>query len=372
MVAKKIVSNNRGRPPKSKKDTEKTKTVNMNLTQTGTDTDSGFIEKIYCRKCMREKKTSEFFKATDVFLDTNGYQSVCRDCCKEIYLRYYSFEHDLRKSIYRTCKTLNWLYTERAIDATERTLNSRSTAPDSESVIGTYRSKLSMRDFGDGIRRLEEEGTKDLTFKEFSDVTERPTTDEIGDDAFGEKTVDLKDFWGSNFTYDQYVFLEAELARWKATHLSDTYAQISLLKELCYKELEIRNARVEGNGTSAMIKEKQDLMKTASVDPAKANAASFGQNKESFGLIIKQIEETEPAEFYKDKDLFKDFDNLAWYFEKYLRRPLKNFITGSRDFNVDIGNDDDDEYDDYDKYVSSSDSDVESEEGVKNGDQGSI
>ena len=104
-------------------------------------------------------------------------------------------------------------------------------------------------------------------------------------------------------------------------------------------------------------------MRTASVDPAKANMASSGKSLDTFSAFIKTIEETEPAEYYKDKALFKDFDNINFYFEKYVRRPLKNFVTGSRDFNVDADTDDE-EYDDYDKYGQTPDA---IEEVVKDG-----
>ena len=51
-------------------------------------------------------------------------------------------------------------------------------------------------------------------------------------------------------------------------------------------------------------------------------------------MFIKNIEETTPAEYYKDKELFKDFDSIEEYIKKFITRPLKNFITGSRDFNI--------------------------------------
>ena len=89
-------------------------------------------------------------------------------------------------------------------------------------------------------------------------------------------------------------------------------------------------------------------MKTAAIDPNKANASGQGKGKESFSAFIKMIEETEPADFYKDKGLFKDFDNVEFYFEKYVTRPLKNFIMGSRDFNVEAEKEFDDEDDTFD------------------------
>jgi hypothetical protein len=118
------------------------------------------------------------------------------------------------------------------------------------------------------------------------------------------------------------------------------------LKEICHVELKIRKARIEDKSTASLVKELQDLMKTANVDPAKASLANAGKSQDTFSSFIKTIEENEPADFYKDKDLFKDFDNLDWYFKKYVTRPLKNFIQiGSRDFDV-SDNDFEDEIED--------------------------
>ncbi len=338
------------------------KPKNIPMTSNGAETLDGenHLESVYCRRCMENKKVSAFFKATDLLIDRNTYMSICKDCVVDLYSRYYQIEHDIDRAMLRLCRVVNWAYTEKAIESTKKQFASGGKSPDDLSFPGIYRGKLAIRGEA-GFTKDKATDSSELIFREpFS----QGQPEAISDDAFGEDTIDLKTFWGTNFTYDQFIFLEAELSRWKASHLSDTYAQISLLKELCYKELEIRNARVEGNSTSSLIREKQDLMKTCSVDPAKANLASSGQNRESFGLIIKQIEETEPADFYKDKTLFKDFDNISFYFEKYVRRPLKNFVTGSRDFNVDATDDSDDEYDDYDKYNQSGD---DSKEELDNG-----
>ena len=144
----------------------------------------------------------------------------------------------------------------------------------------------------------------------------------------------MKLFWGDNYEYEDYIYLEKELAEWKKTHKADTKAEEMLLKEICHKSLEIRKSR-ERNGNSAdLVKQLQDLMKTAAVDPSKTSSIGAGKSQETFSAFIKTIEETEPAEYFKDKELFKDFDNLDFYFKKYLTRPLKNFITQSRDFNV--------------------------------------
>ena len=320
------------------------------------------ITDCYCRRCMEIKKANEFYKATDTILDKNEKMSVCKDCVADLYIRYWNIEKNIDGAILRLCRILNWRYEKDLIPNLEDQLEKAGKSPDDLTVPGLYRIKITMKS-------KHEQGGSFFTTKANDDVlTFREPIDrtivEIDENAFGEETPNLKVFWGESFSYQDYVFLEAELALWKGSHKADTYAEISLLKELCYKELEIRKARIEGKSTSALVKEKQDLMKTASVDPAKANMASSGKSMDTFSAFIKTIEETEPAEFYKDKELFKDFDNIGFYFEKYVRRPLKNFVTGSRDFNVDADSSDE-EYDDYDKYGPTPDVTVEEE--VENG-----
>lgn len=315
----------------------------------------------YCRRCMETKKVVEFYRATDTILDKNGSMSVCKDCVSDLYVRYFVIEKSVDKAMLRLCRLINWRYDEDSISSTEKQSANAEKTPDDRSIPGIYRTKISLKS------KLEQSGSFFATKGNDDNLTFREPInrqiEEVDEDAFGEETPNLKVFWGESFSYQDYVFLEAELALWKGSHKADTYAEISLLKELCYKELEIRKARIEGKTTSSLVKEKQDLMKTASVDPAKANMASSGKSLDTFSAFIKTIEETEPAEYYKDKALFKDFDNINFYFEKYVRRPLKNFVTGSRDFNVDADTDDE-EYDDYDKYGQTPDA---IEEVVKDG-----
>jgi len=55
-------------------------------------------------------------------------------------------------------------------------------------------------------------------------------------------------------------------------------------------------------------------------------------------MWIQDIEREEPAQWLKTDprgDMYRDVANVEDYFQKYIVRPLKNFIQGSRDFNTD-------------------------------------
>ena len=63
---------------------------------------------------------------------------------------------------------------------------------------------------------------------------------------------DLILFWGRGFNIDDIIFLEAELSAWKETHKCDNQAEITLLREICIKILEIRQARDLINGKTKL------------------------------------------------------------------------------------------------------------------------
>ena len=51
----------------------------------------------------------------------------------------------------------------------------------------------------------------------------------------------------------------------------------------------------------------------------------------TIGVNAEIIEKYTPAEYYKDKHLYKDFDHIGEYIERFLLRPLKNLMFGSKD-----------------------------------------
>jgi len=291
-----------------------------------------------CRKCLQRRLLTDYYAATDpIDIAGTGRMSVCRFCVEEIYNSHYSSENSLEKAIYKTCKLLNVKYDSRAIESTKaqiETNNQRGRV--NKTVFGVYRKNLNIIDnsFASGVNTL-----KDVSFQEGVKYDAPP----LDSDEYAELDAEeLVAFWGKGLEADEYSFLELELDRYKRTHKCDTAAEESLLRQICFCELEIRKSREEDKSASSAIKQLQDLMKTASVDPAKTAMAGGGKSQDTFSAFIKTIEENEPAEYFKDKDLFKDFDNIGKYFEKYVSRPLKNFVTLSRDFNVDDEEEDDD------------------------------
>ena len=283
------------------------------------------VKSCYCRRCMETKKPNRFLDATDANLDKNGKMSICAECLNDLFVRTFNAEQDVSKTILILCRMLNVAYLENAVKSTlshVAKLYEKSDNPDLSPIFSFYKAKMS------SLTQMNQSGI--LTF---SEPVKFKSLDPMGNDEIPD-TEELKQFWGDGLSFDDYSYLEKELDEWKKTHKSDTKAEETLLKELCYKGLEIRKQRIQGTSTAGSVKELQDLMKTASVDPAKAGIAGAGKSQDTFSAFIKTIEENEPADYYKDKKLFKDYDNIDWYFRKFVSVPLSNFVGISRDFNL--------------------------------------
>ena len=75
----------------------------------------------YCRKCRKVMTLdSNFYEATNPMIDTNGYLSVCKKCCAEIYETYFAIYNNIETAIELTCRDLDIRFSK---DSLTQTLN---------------------------------------------------------------------------------------------------------------------------------------------------------------------------------------------------------------------------------------------------------
>jgi hypothetical protein len=284
------------------------------------------LTELYCRKCMQLKKPEKFYESFDRYLDSNGMMSVCKDCIGDIYIRIFQTEHTMERALLRLCRMLNVRYSLDAVAATQKHFRNANKTPDEPTAFGVYKVKLIATQKTEVGKREAE----DYTFVEpgVGIAITNPLDD-------SETNRDLKKYWGIGVgNYDDYVFLEEKLSEWKQSYSCANKSEEFFLKEICYKELELQRARIEQKPVDGILKSMNDLLKNAALTPAQTSAINSGKVHDAWGTLIRQIEETTPAEFYKDKKLFRDFDGIGTYIKNYIVRSLKNFVLGSKDFNI--------------------------------------
>ena len=287
----------------------------------------------YCRKCSMIKSKLQFYDTTDMYLDSNGCMSVCKDCAGEIYTQIFETVRSHEKAILRMCQLFNVKYDQTAIDAAVKHLE--TVEGDVSRMFGAYKSKLYVLNRGAvGVNAKQ----LDLTYNFPTNIIINAPEDS----HYGQEVDDLREFWGDSFSPQELEKLERKSANWRKSHAIDTNGEEVLLRLICIKELEIDKAISTGQPTASLIKEFQDLLKTSALSPSMSNAASGGKSMEAFGVWIKEIESMTPAEWIKDRSIWKDIDNIEEYGEKYITSPLRSFVTGSREFTLDDDSEGDD------------------------------
>jgi len=291
----------------------------------------------YCRKCTKHLPAKSFYEATDAGLvDTNLLQSVCKNCMQDLYDKFYDETKSIEKALHKMCTTFNIKFSNEAVSATLAHINTLlESGKNVNAVFGIYKTKILATQ-----KSMDKNSLADMTYEDVGtifvdseiDIDEIPIPKEV------------MDFWGENTEREDIEFLENEYKNFKNTHSAVTYAEKTLLKRVCYTLLDIKTARQNSDNTEKLVKELQELMRNLAISPNAAKEAAGDDSDQTFGLWIQEIEKEEPAQWLKSDsryDLYADVGNTEQYFQKYILRPLQNFITGSRDFNVeDVENED--------------------------------
>jgi hypothetical protein len=285
------------------------------------------IESIYCRKCMKEKKPVDFFNATDSVLDSNGYMSICKDCINDLYSKTYAVELSMERTLLKLCRMLNVQYNETAILSTKLHLETlKANGKESDKVFGVYKLQLMAGTKGSFDNRTD---ATDMTFVEPSKEDVLKVISNPNDNLeYYHKS------WIKGLNIEDYQYLEQEYEKWKKTTAIDNQGIEILVREIVYKQNDIRKERLLGNNVDSQVKSLQEIMKNSALTPALQNAAMAGKAAESFGNWIKDIETYSPAEWYDQQEKFHDMDGMSSDIKDIIRS-VGTFITGSKDFNID-------------------------------------
>jgi len=298
-------------------------------------------ERIYCRKCTKMLPKGDFYDSVDLgFIDTNGKLSVCKSCIQELYDNLFTETQSIEKTIHKLCVSLNIKFSNEAVSATKSHIETMlANGITVNAVFGIYKQKLVSTQ-----KSMDKSIQEDNTYADIGTIYVSPETINTKEIPIPQE---VQAFWGKDVTREDIEFLEGQYANFKGTHKADTYAEITLLKQVCFTLLDIKNARAAGDSTEKLVKELREVMGSLAIAPDAAKKAGTGKETESFGLWIQDLERYEPAEWLSSDprgDMYRDVGNVEEYFQKYIVRPLKNFILGSKDFNIDEEDSEDADY----------------------------
>lgn len=285
--------------------------------------------KFICSCCGKPLPLKEFYKSSSRFNATTEHLSVCKECFLELF-KEYSIEYNSRiKAMQRICMAFD-IYFDKATFI--------SCDNGTPSAIGNYFKRLNLKNF------------KNYTFDNviedgfyFSKDGEQVTSDV---EEEGKPLVDpsLIKQWGKSLQPEDYEVLDEHYKFLKSANKDLNDNQEIYITELCYTKMFQMRALRSGD-TDQFGKMSDNYRKTFTQAGLKAVREIETNSDDCWGVWTQRIEEYTPAEYYKNKSLFKDFDGIGSYIERFMLRPLRNLMHGTndRDYEYSVKDEDGDE-----------------------------
>lgn len=267
----------------------------------------------YCRRCQTIKPENDFFVATNHTLDKNGRMSICKTCCNEIFKNEYLMSgSNIEIATLNACRILDVKFSGDALNKAISNINLDDFDP--MSFFGLYKNWVHRTFSVDTVP------SDDISFTE-------PDSAVVANVYKGfEVQHDVKQFWGERYSDQEYEFLERHFREWVENHEVQTKEQELLYKYLTQYQLDYEKERAKGNTGAALLKEQQKIMDMLDITPSKTKDNVSGKSMTAFSDFIRMLEDTEPGEYYKDKKLFYDYDNIGQYIKDFVTRPILNFL----------------------------------------------
>lgn len=279
-----------------------------------------------CISCGRayDKQYGNFYKSkSKIFAGNDQYTHVCRDCLENFYTQFVEFyDNDEHRAMERICMILDLYYSDSIMEMT--------TKANVGTRISSYISKLNL---------AQSKGFD----KTYSDTVIELKAQKVGvDDAEDVRIVnetqetritqhDL-DTFGFGWSPDEYADMRRLYGNMRGGKGDLTAKEEMDLVSLCRTRSLINRALAAGNnkdyiGLNSLY---QDTVKQFE-ERFKKESAAQQSSIDPVGSMIRTIEQYTPAEYYKDKSLYKDADGFKEYINRFMMRPLRNIILGTKD-----------------------------------------
>lgn len=284
------------------------------------------VEKCVCCACGQSLANSKFYKSYSKFY-IDGRLPICKDCFSSKFGEYYAEYHSSKKAMQRMCMAFDIYFDEDLFDNCD---------VNDDTVVGNYFRKLNMSQYRNKTFDNTISGTDEIDLlsgdrKQVKD-SRVAVLDEYGNekDSAGEIKQDDIDKWGVGFDPTDYEILNSHYRLLtSANPQSDSNREIFIV-DLCYTKMQQMKAARDGR-----VDDYNKLTESYRKSFTQAGLKTVRDTSEledfSIGVNAETIEKYTPAEYYKNKSLFRDYDNLGEYITRFLLRPLKNLQFGTKD-----------------------------------------
>ena len=266
------------------------------------------------------RQNGYFQKSNDVlFQANNGYLPWCKECTDKYVTQMtalYSNNEELAMKDF--CQRAGWNYDLTALVASRETYSGHR----DRSRISHYSAKKNLN--CDGRKTYIDTLKYDYENKQNEIVTSKEQA-KANDLSVSASAVDR---WGVGFTEIDYKNLDDHYRMLKKNNPNCDNNQEIFIKSLCNINMLMVRALTKGDSKeySNLVDQYTKTFKQAGLKTIEEKDSS---NDEVVGVTLQTISQFTPEEFYKDKELYSDWDEIGKYFERHVCRPMENIMTGS-------------------------------------------
>ena len=275
-----------------------------------------------CGHKYKRQKDNFNVSKSPIYRGNNGYLTICKRCISELYEQYVKFfDGDEDAAMDRICQITDMYVDEVAWAASRK--------------ISADRNRMSAY-----VARLNLNQSKGPTYSDTlvkrweAEVENAETAAQADQNDDITVPIEVIRRFGTGFTDGDYDSLEYEYQNWVEKYGTPIdKRQEELYISICYMKLNLQKSiqgRDAGTGTLANSYKALIEAATTEIEDRKKKAEADMELK-PIGLLYRDIEEYCPAEYYKDKKLYQDFDHLKEYISRFMIRPLHNLLLGTKE-----------------------------------------
>lgn len=240
-----------------------------------------------------------------------GYLPICKSCVERIYDGYLEQCNDPKTALRQLCRKLDLYWDEHVYEYIAARTTTRS-------LVAQYLQRITnTKHAGKSYdTTLEKEGTLWSFDDNIVINNETEAEEDVQEDI--EETIPKKyiKYWGEGYKASVYKDLEQRKANWMASFPDQSaidFSTESLIKQICFLEVEMNNARAKGRSVDKLLNSYNTLLGSANLKPVqrKQEEDEMGLDKTPLGVWLYRYENKRPLPEIDDD--CKDVNGLRRY-----------------------------------------------------------
>lgn len=273
-----------------------------------------------CCQCNRRYQSlKNFYKIKVGIFSELGYLPICKTCAVDLLKGYEKRYKSMKKAMQRFCMAFDLYYSDIIYESCEESPTT---------ILGNYIRKLNMQQYYN--KNFDSSLKEGFVFNalEVKEIAEEVDQEKVS--AIDPKVIEM---WGEGFDSIDYDVLESHYKYLHSSNPNCDGNQEIFIKDLCYNKMKQMKALRDDN-IENYNKLSDSYRRTFSLSGLKISKETNIAEDFSVGVNAETIEKYTPAEYYKNKQLYRDYDDIGDYIERFLLRPLRNLMHGSDDRDV--------------------------------------